>query len=246
MLNKSRMKKLYSELQNEIFYMIPEKWEKIYLYASIMEQMNHLQTGEMYFYYYPKGILKKEPINVYEIPTKFNIDEEDYNKLVNKLYETIKLLYKEFEDAGEKLWSNIIVSIEDYQFKVEYRYEDLLMSSYDSYDRHIIFKYKYLNFPLERMSKKDRNMIEQYILEDKFRVVETKKYSEGIYKNRVHNIVEYDKETKVMEQQEGEMKLEHLDKYELYKRKKEEQKKKDKIEILEKKEEKRKNQILNF
>ena len=93
MLNKSRMKKLYSELQNEIFYMIPEKWEKIYLYASIMEQMNHLQTGEMYFYYYPKGILKKEPINVYEIPTKFNIDEEDYNKLVNKLYETIKLLY---------------------------------------------------------------------------------------------------------------------------------------------------------
>ena len=87
---------------------------------------------------------------MYEIPTKFNIDEEDYNKLVNKLYETIKLLYKEFEDAGEKLWSNIIVSIEDYQFKVEYRYEDLLMSSYDSYDRHIIFKYKYLNFPIEK------------------------------------------------------------------------------------------------
>ena len=41
-----------------------------------------------------------------------------------------------------------ITNVEDYQFKVEYRYEDLLMSSYDSYDRHIIFKYKYLNFQI--------------------------------------------------------------------------------------------------
>ena len=49
--------------------MIPEKWDKIYLYASITNQINNLQTGELYFYYYPKGILKKNPVNVYEIPT---------------------------------------------------------------------------------------------------------------------------------------------------------------------------------
>ena len=43
--------------------MIPEKWDKIYLYASITNQINNLQTGELYFYYYPKGILKKNHVN---------------------------------------------------------------------------------------------------------------------------------------------------------------------------------------
>lgn len=197
MLNKSRMKSLYSKLQTEIFYMIPEKWDRIYLYASIMEQVNHLQTGEMFFYYYPKGILKKEPINVYEIPSKFNIDEEDYNKIVDKLYSTIKLLHKEFEDAGEKLWSNINISIENHKFTIEYRYEDLLSSTYDSYDRHIIWKYKYLDFSLERMTKRDRQMLSQYLIEEEFKNPEVKRYSEGMYKNNVHNIIEYNKEEKM-------------------------------------------------
>ena len=56
--------------------MIPEKWDKVYLYSSVLERPNHLETGEMYFYYVPKGVLKKKPVNVYEIPNKFNIDEE--------------------------------------------------------------------------------------------------------------------------------------------------------------------------
>ena len=62
--------KIYSEIQKQLIYMIPEKWDKIYLYASITNQINNLQTGELYFYYYPKGILKKNPVNVYEIPSK--------------------------------------------------------------------------------------------------------------------------------------------------------------------------------
>lgn len=257
MLNKSRMKSLYSKLQTELFYMIPERWDRIYLYASIMEQVNHLQTGEMFFYYYPKGILKKEPINVYEIPNKFNIDEENYNKLVDKLYDTIKLLYKEFEDAGEELWSNITISIENYKFTVEYKYEDLLSSLYDSYDRHMIWKYKYLKFPIERMTKRDREMLEQYLVEEKFRNIEVKKYSEGMYKNKVHNIIEYNKEERIEEDDEEidferereRIELEtgrKLDKYELYKRRKEEEKQKENPNILEKQEVKKKNQILNF
>ena len=82
--------------------MIPEKWDKIYLYASIIDQINNLQTGELYFYYYPKGILKKNPVNVYEIPYKFNLEEEMYLKLVEKLYNSIKELRKLFKKDGEE------------------------------------------------------------------------------------------------------------------------------------------------
>ena len=92
--------------------MIPEKWDKIYLYASIIDQINNLQTGELYFYYYPKGILKKNPVNVYEIPYKFNLEEEMYLKLVEKLYNSIKELRKLLKKDGEEIWTNLTIKIE--------------------------------------------------------------------------------------------------------------------------------------
>ena len=59
----ARMKELYKEIQHSLFDMIPEKWNKIFLYASVIDGRNSLETGEMYFYYIPKGILKREPVD---------------------------------------------------------------------------------------------------------------------------------------------------------------------------------------
>ena len=125
MLNGARLRDIYSKIQTKLFYMIPEKWDRIYLYAAMFKEDQILKKGEMFFYYYPTGILKKNPVNVYEVPMKFNIDEEAYMKLVNNLYETIKLLQKEFENADEKPWTSLTISIEDLKFKIEYSYEDL-------------------------------------------------------------------------------------------------------------------------
>ena len=260
MLNTAKLRNIYSKIQTELFYMIPEKWDRIYLYASMIEKANNLQTGEMFFYYYPKGILKKNPVNVYEVPFKFNIDEEAYMQLVNKLYETIKLLREECQKVEKRLWTNLTISIENFKFNVEYNYEDLLSSPYSNYDRHIIWKYKYLDFDINRLSKRDRKMLEEYLLEEQFKNRDTNKYTEGMYKNNIHNIIEYDKEEReeVVEQEEyskykekvirKKQEEKYLDKYELYKRKKEEEKKKETFtpNIIEKQEEKKKNQILNF
>ena len=252
MLNGVKIRSIYSKIQTQLFYMIPEKWDRIYLYASIVEKINNLETGEMFFYYYPKGILKKNPVNVYEVPSKFNVDENAYMKLVNQLYETIKLLRKEFEKEGEKLWSNLTISIENLKFHVEYNYEDLERSNYSNYDRHIIWQYKYLDLSVERLSKKDRKMLERYLLEEQFENKETKKHTENMYQKNIHNIVEYDKERKEyeqleeIEQEEVKQQERHLDKYELYKLKKEEENKKEISNVIEKQETKKKNQILNF
>ena len=74
------IKDLYSEIRKCLFYMIPEKWESIYLYASVIQRDNGEETGEMFFYYFPKSIIKRNPINVYQIPQKFNLNEEEYIK----------------------------------------------------------------------------------------------------------------------------------------------------------------------
>lgn len=243
MKNTLRIKSLYTKIQTQLFYMIPEKWDRIYLYASIVEKPNNIQTGEMFFYYFPKGILKRNPINVYEIPYIYNIDEESYNILANKLYETIKELRREFEKEGLKLWSNLTISIVNLKFNIEYDYEDLSTSKYTNEERHIIWNYKYLDFQIERFSKKDRKMLENYLIEEKLLNKEVGTYSEGMYNVKVHNIIEYNRKeynsnNDNSKLDEGEAKIgttikkkdkeldfetrhKKIDKYELYKRQKE-------------------------
>ena len=97
--NTKNIRKRYEEIQRKIFYMIPEKWDEVYLYASVIERLGSLQTGELFFYYVPRGLLRRKPINVYEIPSKFNIDEEEYLKLVEILFRNIKDLREEFKKS---------------------------------------------------------------------------------------------------------------------------------------------------
>ena len=79
MLNTIRIREIYAEIQNQLFYLIPEKWSKIC-------------------------------INVYEVPSKFNVNEKDYLVLVDKLYETIKKLRAEFNRNRTRImdWFNNI------------------------------------------------------------------------------------------------------------------------------------------
>ena len=252
MLNGVRLKSLYSKIQREIFYMIPENWEEIYLYAAVVENQDKKERGEMFFYYYPKSILKKNPVNVYEIPSKFNIDEDEYMKLVNNLYDSIKALREEFKISNDKVWTNLTISIKNSKFHVEYDYEDLNKSRYSDEDRRIIWQYKYLGLTEERLSEKDRKMLEKYLFDEQFKNRDTKEHSENIYQKNIHNIVEYNKQgnndieedivIKKKENIEFDKELtKKYDKYELYKMKK------NGIPIPKDKDEKKptKNQILN-
>ena len=194
MLETSELRNLYSKIQKQLFYMIPEKWEKVYLYASVLDHYNNVQSGEMFFYYYPKSMLKKNPVNVYEVPNKFNIDEQAYLKLAENLYEEIKKLRTCMISRGEEAWSNLTIKIENFQFNVEYHYDDLVNSKYTSYDRHLIWRYKYLNIPLYSYQKKDRDMIEEYLSKEKFHKNKIKTYNEGVYKKDVSDIDQYNKQ----------------------------------------------------
>lgn len=241
MLNGANLRSIYSKIQTHLLYMIPEKWERIYLYAALVEDKKGKEKGEMFFYYYPTGILKKNPINVYEVPARFNLEESSYMKLVDELYDTIKLLKQEFKRAKEKPWTNLTISIEDLKFKIEYNYDDLSAISDD--ERHLIWQYKYLDLTVERLPKKQRKIIEQYLQNESVCKPKTKRHTENMYNKKLHNIIEYDR-PEIIEEDSQENKTEKKkDKYELYK---EEQAKKQKeIEKEEQKEEK-KNQILNF
>lgn len=193
------MKKIYMDIQEKLYYMIPEKWDSIFLYASIFEGIQNLETGEMFFYYFPKGILRKEPVNVYEIPNKFNIEEDEYLKLTDELYEKIKKLKEEFVRVNKKNWTNITISIQNYRFMVEYDYEDLKTCEFNSYERHIIWRYNNLGIREEQLSKEEHKIIERYLLGEKV-VKRRERYETGIYIKNIKNIVDYDTESYDSEQ----------------------------------------------
>lgn len=195
-----KIKEMYEDIQRRIFYMIPEKWDKMYLYASVSDLIDGHKTGELFFYYIPKGIFKKNPVNVYEIPQKFNLDEKEYLKLVNILYQKIVELREEFKKIElVPTWTNLTMIIQGTQFKVEYDYEDLSKSKFSSYERHIIWRYNYLGIKEEQLNKKERKIIERYLLGEKV-VKRRERYEEGIYIKNIKNIVDYDTETYSSEQ----------------------------------------------
>ena len=181
MLVDPKVQRIYTEIQRQLFYMIPEKWSKVYLYSSIIERSNNIQTGELYFYYIPKGVLRKNPVNVYEVPSKFSIGENEYLKLVDGLYGEIKRLQRVTNSLGEAKWNSIVISIADFKFNVEYKFEDLINFNFSSYEKHIIFRYKYLGYPFNSFSKAEKEVILRYINQEKEISINVKEYSETMY-----------------------------------------------------------------
>lgn len=186
------IKELYAEIRKCLFYMIPEKWDSIYLYASVIQRDNGEKTGEMFFYYFPKSIIKKNPINVYQIPHKFNLDENEYIRLTHQLYELIKKLRHQCQKYDKINWSNITISIENVEFLAEYNCDNLLMSAYSSEDRMAIWQYKYLEYPMEKFSKSQREAIKKYLIDEEQGLHKNAMYTETFYQQHEHNHIQYD------------------------------------------------------
>lgn len=187
-----KIKDKYEDIQKRLFFMIPEKWENLYLYASVIDKPREESTGELFFYYVPKSILKKNPVNVYEIPSKFNIDENDYGKLVELLYAEIKALRQEFKATGQELWSNLTILIKGTRFAIEYGYEDLNNDGLTSYERHIIWRYKYLGLSIDYANKEEKEVLKKYVIDKELNGQGKKEYyNDGIYVKEVNNVVDY-------------------------------------------------------
>lgn len=187
------LRNIHKEIQQKIIKMIPEKYKKICLYASVSEGLA-VSSGEMFFYYFPSGILKKNPINVYEIPELFDFEEYQYRELESDLYELIKKLKQCCVKIGQKAWSNVTITISGTKYITEYNYDDLTKSDFDNYERHIIWRYKYLDIPIESFSKRDKEIIQTYFNSKEFRNAKYMKYEENIYEKQANKVAIYSNE----------------------------------------------------
>lgn len=69
-----KLNRLYREIAETVYAMIPEEWEKFYFYAQISEA-----GGGTYFFY--NNFRNKENYKYsVEIPFKYEVDEEEFER----------------------------------------------------------------------------------------------------------------------------------------------------------------------
>ena len=133
------------------------------------------------------------------MPNKFNLNEEEYVKLVEVLYNEVKRIWVIYKDKKHRLWHSITIRIEGLKFEIEYNYDELDSTKFSDIDKHIIWKYNNLKLPDEAYSSQDRKIIRKYINENIYFSPDIETYSESIYKNPVKKILDYNKENKRQE-----------------------------------------------
>ena len=182
---QSEVEVLFNKIQNLLIKLIPENWKSIYLYASVLKK----RRGEMYFYYFPKKLIKTKAVNCYEIPDKFGFEENSYNK-------NLELLYKLIKDLNRLMiprWTNVTISIENGIFTIEYCYNNIEESRYSDEERRIVWSVKNLGVSLESLNLKERTLVEIY---NETSSIKPKKYSQKIIKTNIEGITSESQEIK--------------------------------------------------
>lgn len=189
-VENANIRMFYDKIQKKLLQMIPEKWEKIYLYASVLRLENNKPKGEMFFYYFPKSILKRKPVNSYEIPIKFNLQETPFLQEMNSLYQLIEKLNIECRNQGKAPWNYITIKMENCKFVVEYECEPIITLE-EMEAKRIGWIYRNLKIPFDSLSKKEKQLLIQQLGIEK---TATNRYEEPMYKNFIKTKITYQKE----------------------------------------------------
>ncbi|PAF36787.1 cytoplasmic protein [Terribacillus saccharophilus] len=118
-METKNMELMYQQIANTLVDMIPEEWDKIYLYAEYREGYK-----KVFFYYYPEN--KSKPIYSLDIIDIFNIEEDDFDRLENELYTCFTNLWLEFSKQEQESWSHLTYILDSNgKMKINYGYDDL-------------------------------------------------------------------------------------------------------------------------
>ena len=157
-----------SQIQELIYYIIPEKWKNIELYISMPD--SRIRKGELFFYYLPNSIFKRQYINCYEVPYMFNISEKEYSDIMSKLYNKFMILKEELNKNNRNV-EEIYVHITKDKYVMEIATDDIILKKkdirrnmlmlYSSYENHIIWRY--LNLNILPDEKKEKEIITRYL-----------------------------------------------------------------------------------
>lgn len=186
-----------SQIQELIYYIIPEKWKNIELYISMPD--SRIRKGEMFFYYLPNSIFKRQYINCYEVPYMFNISEKEYSDIMSKLYNKFMILKEELNKNNRNV-EEIYVHITKDKYVMEIATDDIILKKndirknmlmlYSSYENHIIWRYINLNILPDE--KRDKEIIRKY-LNSEYYTLEKELIEFEVINQNIKSIIDFEK-----------------------------------------------------
>ena len=186
-----------SQIQELIYYIIPEKWKNIELYISMPD--SRIRKGELFFYYLPNSIFKRQYINCYEVPYMFNISEKEYSDIMSKLYNKFMILKEELNKNNRQI-EEIYVHITKTNYIMEIATDNIVLKRkdirrnmlmlYSSYENHIIWRY--LNLNILPDEKKEKEIITRY-LNSEYYNLEKEIIEFDIIDENIKSIVDFEK-----------------------------------------------------
>ena len=186
-----------SKIQELIYYIIPEKWKNIELYISMPDI--GIRKGEMFFYYLPNSIFKRQYINCYEVPYMFNISEKEYSDIMSKLYNKFMILKEELNKNNRNV-EEIYVHITKDKYVMEIATDDIILKKkdirknmlmlYSSYENHIIWRYINLNILPDE--KRDKEIIRKY-LNSEYYTLEKELIEFEVINQNIKSIIDFEK-----------------------------------------------------
>ena len=186
-----------SQIQELIYYIIPEKWKNIELYISMPDM--GIRKGEMFFYYLPNSIFKRQYINCYEVPYMFNISEKEYSDIMSKLYNKFMILKEELNKNNRNV-EEIYVHITKDKYVMEIATDDIILKKndirknmlmlYSSYENHIIWRYINLNILSDE--KRDKEIIRKY-LNSEYYTLEKELIEFEVINQNIKSIIDFEK-----------------------------------------------------
>ncbi|KUP43632.1 antitoxin YezG family protein [Bacillus velezensis] len=154
-METEKMGELYQQIAEGINEIIPSEWEKVILYAEILDD-----SSEVFFYFNPPQ--SEDFIYSHNIPEHFHVSEEIYEELLFDLHDLFEELRDEFKENNQDIWTNLTLNLGiSGEFSIDYNYEDVIQSPYTISQRQTIWTYK--NVGIYPKSKPLKSFLEQYL-----------------------------------------------------------------------------------
>lgn len=148
-METKKMSEIYGIIANKVDDMIPDEWEKIYLYGEVLED-----SREVYFYF--ESTTSKELVYGHDIPSHYNVDKRIYRKLLKELSSCIVDLYNEYKENSENVWTSLTFILDNTgNVKINYNYDDVMNSAFSAGERQVIWEYEVLGLEPETETCKD-------------------------------------------------------------------------------------------
>ncbi|WP_406621453.1 antitoxin YezG family protein [Bacillus atrophaeus] len=139
-METEKMGELYQKIAEQINEIIPSEWEKVALYAEILDD-----SSEVYFFFTTPQNQEYIYSHSHDIPEHFNVNEDIYDELLYELHDYFEELRNEFKTNNEDLWTNLTLHLErSGKFSIEYDYTDVIASDLNGTQRQVVWEYKNL------------------------------------------------------------------------------------------------------